>query len=144
MLAASRSKAAEDEEDAILSALVSHLDSDLAGRFEQLWDRDDLWRLLVVLTASKAQDQCRRQGRQLRGGDVAIVGMTGSDSDTSGPLQVADGEASPEFAALVAEEYAHRLDALGDETLRRVAAMRLEGCSNDEIAARLGCVTRLN
>lgn len=142
-LAASRSKAVEDEEDAALSALVSLWDGAIAGQFQQLRDRDDLWRLLVVLTARKAQDQRRRQGRQKRGGGVAILGMDPGGEEREGALmQVAGEEPSPEFAALVAEEFARRLDALGDDTLRVVATMRLEGYSNDEIAARVGCVTR--
>jgi DNA-directed RNA polymerase specialized sigma24 family protein len=142
-LASARSKAVEDEEDAALSALVSLWDGAVDGRFEQLRDRDDLWRLLVVLTARKAQDQRRRQGRQKRGGGVAFVGLAGGDGSRDGTLmEVAGEEPSPEFAAMVAEEYARRIDELEDETLRQVASMRLEGYSNDEIAARLGCVTR--
>lgn len=47
-----------------------------------------------------------------------------------------------EFAALIAEEFRLRLDGLGDDRLRETATWRLEGYSNEEIAARLGCVTR--
>ena len=38
------------------------------GQFPQLADRDDLWRLLVVITTRKVQAQARRQLRQKRGG----------------------------------------------------------------------------
>ena len=48
---------------------------------------------------------------------------------------------TPEFTALVAEEYRLRLEALGDETLQRVAEWRLEGYDLEEMAARLGCGT---
>jgi DNA-directed RNA polymerase specialized sigma24 family protein len=45
---------------------------------------------------------------------------------------------TPEFAALVAEEYRRRLDALPEEALRGVAVLKLEGYSNQEIAGRTG------
>jgi len=51
-------------------------------------------------------------------------------------------EPTPEFAALVAEEYRNRLDSLEDETLRRIATWKLEGYTNEEIAAHLGCALR--
>ena len=35
-----------------------------------------------------------------------------------------------------------RLDSLGDDTLKAVALWKLEGYSNEEIAAKLRCVTR--
>jgi DNA-directed RNA polymerase specialized sigma24 family protein len=43
---------------------------------------------------------------------------------------------------MVTEEYRRLLEALGDETLCRVAVWRMEGYTNDEIAARLGCSRR--
>ena len=45
---------------------------------------------------------------------------------------------TPEFAALVAEEYRQRLAALPEAALRRVAVLKMEGYSNEEIAGRLG------
>lgn len=42
----------------------------------------------------------------------------------------------------MAEECQRLLDSLGDETLRNVALWKMEGYTNDEIAERLGCVTR--
>ena len=38
------------------------------GRFPRLEDRDDLWRLLVHLTACKAVDRHRAKNRRKRGG----------------------------------------------------------------------------
>jgi DNA-directed RNA polymerase specialized sigma24 family protein len=51
-------------------------------------------------------------------------------------------EPTPEFAALVAEEFRNRLGASEDETLSRVAIWKLEGYTNEEIAAFLGCALR--
>src|SRR6202034_1431934 len=55
-----RRAAVEDEEDAALSAFDSFCRGAARGRFPRLTDRDDLWRLLVVLTVRKALDQIQR------------------------------------------------------------------------------------
>ncbi len=51
---------AADEEDVALSAMNSFYRGALAGRFPQLSDREDLWKLLVTITARKATAQRRR------------------------------------------------------------------------------------
>jgi DNA-directed RNA polymerase specialized sigma24 family protein len=45
---------------------------------------------------------------------------------------------SPAFAAEVAEECRHRLEALGDDQLRSVVIDKMEGYTNEETAARRG------
>lgn len=50
-------------------------------------------------------------------------------------------EPSPEMAAQLADEYRRLMEMLDDPTLRSVATWKLEGFTNDEIAARLGRVT---
>jgi DNA-directed RNA polymerase specialized sigma24 family protein len=47
-----------------------------------------------------------------------------------------------EHAAQLADECQRLMEQLGDPTLQSVAAWKLEGYTNDEIAARLGCVTK--
>src|SRR4051812_25562138 len=56
--------------------------------------------------------------------------------------EVVGDEPTPEFAAMVAEECRLRLDSLRDETFRRVALAKMEGYTNQEIAARLGLSLR--
>lgn len=143
---AHRSAAVEDEEDAALSAFNSFCDGVARGRFPRLADRDDLWRLLVVITARKAGAQVQRQGRRKRGGGRVRGECDLAPRAEGGPLDalagaLADGP-SPEFAAAAAEEFERLLGALDDDELRRVALDRMEGYTNDEIAARLGCARR--
>ncbi len=142
-----RTGADEDEEDAALSAFDSFCAGVADGRFPRLSDRDDLWRILVVITARKAWAQAERRGRQKRGGDVRAVNLIphrsdDADAGTDGLERIAGTEPTPEFAAMVAEEYRRRLDALEDDALRQVAVGRMEGYTNDEIAERLGCARR--
>jgi DNA-directed RNA polymerase specialized sigma24 family protein len=140
--------AGRDEEDAALSAFDSLCAGVAGGRFPQLDDRDDLWRLLVVITSRKVLIQARRQLRQKRGGgnvrvasDLAVAG-SGDDDDDHLLARVVSTEPTPEFAAMVAEEYRRLLDRLGNDALRRVAILRAEGATGDEIAAKLGCTRR--
>src|SRR5262245_48652939 len=66
--------------------------------------------------------------------------LTGSDPDAgrAGLEQVARREPTPAFAAMLADECRHLLQALGDESLRQVALTRMEGYSDSETAAKLG------
>jgi DNA-directed RNA polymerase specialized sigma24 family protein len=130
-----------DEEDVALSAFDSFCRSARSGRFPQLGDRDDLWRLLVLLTARKASHLRRDQGRQKRGGGVhraePAAGPEGAALEA-----VLGREPSPEFAAEVAEECRRLLAGLGDPDLEAVALWKMEGYDNAEIAAKLGCAPR--
>ncbi len=140
-----RAAAVEDEEDAALSAFHSLCAGAAAGRFDRLKDRDDLWRLLVVITMRKVCDQLRRQRKLKRGGGrvVAEAALAGLDPDSPGGFEQFIGrEPAPEFAAMLAEEFQVRLGSLPDESLRQVALWKLEGYSSDEIADRIGCVCR--
>ena len=140
--------AAKDEEDLAASAFQSLYDGVRAGRFPRLEDRDDLWRLLVHLTACKSIDSHRAESRQKRGGGRVFneadmrAGHTG-DQDQGNPLdRIIGTEPSPDFAAMVAEEYVRKLDALEDRSLRGIAELKLACYSNDEIRQRLGCSLR--
>ena len=137
--------AGSDEEDAALSAFDSLCAGLGRGRFPKLADRDDLWRLLVVITTRKVQAQVRRQLRQKRGGGQVRPAseLAGCDDDEDDLLARAVGsEPTPEFAAMVAEEYRRLLDRLDDDVLRKVAILRMEGHTTDEIGAQLGCARR--
>ena len=140
-----RAAAVADEEDAALSAFHSLCAGAAASRFDRLKDRDDLWRLLVVITMRKVYTQVRRQRQLKRGGGRVVpeAALAGLDPDSPGGFEQFIGrEPVPEFAAILAEEFQARLGSLPDESLRQVALWKLEGYANDEIADRLGCVSR--
>jgi DNA-directed RNA polymerase specialized sigma24 family protein len=131
-----------DEEDVALSAFASFCRGAEAGRFPQLTDRDDLWKLLVVITARKAADLVVRQRRLKRGGgqvrgDSALMGSAEAGETPRGIEDIIGNEPTPDFAAQVAEEHQSLLAALGDDTLRQVALWKMEGYTNEEIAKKL-------
>jgi DNA-directed RNA polymerase specialized sigma24 family protein len=138
---------ATDGEDVALSAFDSFCRGAEHGRFPQLTDREDLWRLLVVITARKASDQrTRAQALKRGGGDVQGESVFGRQEDTregdGGLEQVVGREPTPAFAAQVAEECARLLEKLADPGLRAVAIWKMEGNTTEEIAVKLGCVPR--
>jgi DNA-directed RNA polymerase specialized sigma24 family protein len=139
-------RAAADEEDVALSAFDTFCRGAGENRFPWLADRDDLWRLLVTLTERKATDLMRRESRARRGAG-RVCGEAdlprAADDESGGTLARVPGrEPTPEFAALVAEECQRLLARLGDDTLRDLALLKLEGHANVEIARHLGCAVR--
>jgi DNA-directed RNA polymerase specialized sigma24 family protein len=136
--------AAADEEDVALSAIHCLCHGAAAGRFPQLADRDNLWRLLATIAAQKAIDLQRRETREKRGGgNTRGEGeLAAGDTEASLVAQVVGREPSPEFAAQLDEEYRRQLDRLEDDGLRQIAIWKMEGYENDEIARRLGCGVR--
>jgi DNA-directed RNA polymerase specialized sigma24 family protein len=127
-------RTAADEEDVALSAFDSFCRAAGQGRFPRLDDRHDLWQLLLVLTARKALDLRQHEQRRKRGG-----GAVRGESALGEMEHVIGAEPSPEFAAQVAEECRRLLDRLDDDELRSLALWKMEGHTNPEIAAKLGC-----
>jgi len=132
-----------DAEDVAISAFASFCRGGALGRFPRLDDRDDLWQVLIMLTARKAWRRRRDQGRQKRGGGKVRT-ETDLAGDSEEPLlgQVIGREPTPEFAAMVAQECERLLAGLGDAELRSIAHWKMEGYSNAEIAARVGRTER--
>ena len=137
---------AADEEDVALSALNSFFEGIANGRFPQLNDRDDLWRLLVHITARKAVDQINHERRKKRRPDSVVQVWADADLDDSegegGLAQIVGNEPTPEFAAQVTEEMERLLQSLSSSELRSVAVWKMDGYSNAEIAQKLNCVER--
>ncbi len=128
---------ASDEEDVAISAFHSFCHGAERGRFPRLEDREDLWQLLVVITARKALDLKEYERRKKRGGSHQPA-----SADLPKLEDIISREPTPEFALLVAEAYEALLDRLGDPTLRSIAVWKMEGYSTVQIAARLNCVPR--
>lgn len=120
-----------DEEDIALSAFDTFCRRAAEGRFPVLAGRDELWRLLCVITARKASQLLRTEGR--RGGGRRAE---------SGLADCADDEPPPEFAAAFADECRRLFARLPDDLHRQVAAARMEGLTEEEIADRIGRTPR--
>jgi len=127
---------ASDEEDVALSAFHSFCRAASEQRFPRLANRDDLWQVLVMLTARKAIDQRKYESRKKRA-DAATKSLDEAALDS-----VIGADPDPAFAALVADEFRALLERLDDPQLKMIAIRKLEGSTNDEIAAELDCTVR--
>jgi DNA-directed RNA polymerase specialized sigma24 family protein len=137
-----------DEEDVVQAVFTAFWQGAGGGQFTQLGDRDDLWHLLFAITVHKAEDlraylTAARRGSGAVRGDSAFAAPS-ADGGAPGGLEEAavDPEPTPEAAAQFVEEYRRLLDRLADAEVRAVALWKMAGHSNEEIAAKLGCVPR--
>lgn len=121
----------DDAEDVALSAFFQFCRAASDQRFAKLGSRDDLWHLLVVLTARKAVDWRKRLNAKKRGGTTFEL-----VEDVAGPSN------DPALAAVVTDEIRALFDKLDVEELREIARLKIEGYTNEEIATRLGCTLR--
>jgi len=148
-----------DEEDVALSAFKSFCLGAQEGRFTQLLDSENLWPLLMAITANKSVDLIRGQNRQKRGGtgrpDNTQEAPSTSGEEPGGqrnakpqPVSLSElisREPTPEFAAELSDQLHSlllRLDATGDPDLKQIALLKLEGYKTNEIASKIGCVGR--
>ena len=129
-----------DEEDVALSAFDSFFRRAQNGRFPDLDDRTDLWKLLLAIVSRKAFNLVRNERREKRGGgQVRHASALASEPGVDVFAEVIGREPTPELAAQVAEECQRLLDDLADADLRAVAVAKMEGNTNAEIALQRTC-----
>jgi DNA-directed RNA polymerase specialized sigma24 family protein len=132
-----------DEEDVALSAMNSFCRGLAARRFDGIAGADELWKLLVTITARKVCAQRRQHFAQKRGGGrVRGESIFDVSDDDSGIGEVLGREPTPELAVGFAENCREMIDDLEDETLQKIVLLTLEGYRTPEIAEKLGCVRR--
>ncbi len=112
-----------DEEDIVLSVFDSFYAAVQQGRFPDLSDRDDLWRLLLSMSNRK----------------VELISLNG---DASTSIEIAGNEPSPEMVVMMQESMTRFFSQLGVGDLQELAVAKLEGYSNAELARRFGCSER--
>ncbi len=140
-----QNRAVSDEEDIVLSVFDSFYNAAENGRFPDLSDRDDLWRLLLRMSARKVVDKHRHDKRQRRGGNVNVHSLNqpiGSSSDEEMVIEAIGDEPSPEMVLMMRESVEQFFSHLGVGQLRDLAGAKLEGYSNAELAQRFGCSER--
>jgi DNA-directed RNA polymerase specialized sigma24 family protein len=143
------SRRVSDEEDVAMLALKSLLAGISSGRFPELDNREQLWRLLMVITTLKAAAVIEHNSRQKRGGGLvrgdSAVGISLESSDPSlmaGFDRFPSEKPAPDIAALMADETHRLISSLPDATAQQIAVMKMEGHTHEEIADKLGCNVR--
>lgn len=126
-----------DAEDVALSAFHAFFRAAAADRFPDIQNRDSLWLSLLLVTSGKVLDVKRRELCEKRGG-----GKQNSQPVLDLMELVECEQPDPTTAAILAEEVECLFDCLGDRELQEIALLKLEGCTNEEVAERLHCSDR--
>lgn len=131
---------AADEEDVVLSAMNSFFRGARNGQLNPK-DRNELWKLLATITVRKATAQLRKHHAQKRGGGEvrgeSVFIKAGDQSGNPGINDVFDEKQIPQMSSELIGTCDEMLEQLGDDTLRQIALLRLEGHGNNEIAESL-------
>lgn len=131
-----------DEEDIAQLAFTSLCCGAKEGRFDEISNRDELWWLLMAMTKRKAVDLIRRETAQKRGGGEAAAKARLSLDGTATLGDLMGGDPTPEYLAIMAEEYSRLMGCLRDDCQRHVVVSRIEGYTVAEIAGQLGITKR--
>lgn len=134
---AGRPQRVADADDAAQSAFASFCLRARAGEFA-IGDRNDLWKLLGVITVNKARIQTRREAAEKRGGG-RVVGEDALARPDGSPLPLEEAAIMPP-----ADFDCHCEDLLNqlEPELRQFAVLRLLGYRNREIAEMHDCTER--
>jgi RNA polymerase sigma-70 factor (ECF subfamily) len=118
----------EDAEDVVQSAFRSFYRRNAEGAF-RIGSSADLWRLLAAVTRRKVLKHLERLNAEIRnpGREECL------DGDT-----LFDRAPAPEEAAIATDLIVQALAGL-DETYAKVFDLRLQNCTEAEIATTLGC-----
>ena len=139
-------KRVSDEEDVALNVFNSLCAGAENGRFDQLNDRDDLWKLLVVMTRHKSMNQVRHQSAEKRGGRKvsghSIFGNLDGGEGVQGFDLFLGDDPTPDFLVEVQEQQERLLGLLIGKRHREIAELRLQGYSVEETAAKLEISSR--
>lgn len=130
-----------DEQDAANSAFHSLCRGLADGRLEAS-NRDALWGLLAVITSRKISAQQRLLSRQKRGGGAVRGESAFVELGGAGINQVNGKQPPPDELAEVSESCSQLLDALPDDTMKRIVLLKFQGSTNFEIASELNCTER--
>jgi len=122
-----------DDEDIAITAFHSFVRRVRMGEYPDVANRDEAWRLLVVIAVRKALNCIRDENRLRRNprNHPAASGGPAVDSDAI------DAALQPDVAVMIADSVDHLLEVLGDDELREIAIAKLAGYTNQEIAAAL-------
>ncbi len=126
-----------DPEDVVQSVFRTFFVRVKEGQFH-IEEEDDLCKLLMRITVHKTLRQVDFHKAAKR--DPSMEGTQG-DREREGMFELLDSEPTPEAAAMFLDQLEHFLAQLRPQE-REILEMRVQGYSNDEIAAKLGIYDR--
>lgn len=94
--------------------------------FSKLVNRNDLWKILVVITERRAIDAIRKEETIRRGGNVS--------RSSDGVELVTSRVNPPDIELMLVEAFEERLGSLDSDLLQQIAVGKMNGLKNVEIA----------
>lgn len=125
-----------DKEDVALDAFATLCDGIREGRYE-IANRNALWSLLGVITINGARKRSRNEKRLRRGGSFTRTKSNDKTLDS-----ITTNELSPEDSYFALEECKRLLSILPNENLKRLAVLKVDGYTNEEVAEIMNCTRR--
>jgi DNA-directed RNA polymerase specialized sigma24 family protein len=121
-----------DEEDVALSVFDVFCRMSQEDPAFRPANRDELWRLLAVIAARKVGQRLKGDRAQKRGGLLNRNDLMSIDDLT-------DSVPPADFSVMMAEECQRLIAGLSDAELESLVAWKLDGYTNEEIAAKMKC-----
>ncbi len=141
-------RATYDHDDVAVSAFHSLFLGVREQRY-QFDNRDDIWRLLMVIAERKIAKRIRYETRDKRDirrrmqDSVFLRRTPEQQAEVLGGVNaLPDYEPTPEFATEVAETCQNLLASLPDDSCRKIALLMLENYTAEQVAEKLGCSRR--
>jgi DNA-directed RNA polymerase specialized sigma24 family protein len=134
--------AVADDQDLAQSVFMILWSGAAKGRWDDVFDRQELWWLLLAITRRKAHARLTYDNAQKRAGTVHFSALATEDS--SGLFDVAEdsGQLPPDVLLAVKDQQECLLAMLPDSVLETIAEGKLMGSSNAELAKQLGVSER--
>ncbi|TWT35030.1 RNA polymerase sigma factor RpoE [Thalassoglobus neptunius] len=129
-----------DEEDAALDAFDSLYNGLMAGKYPNLSDRDDLWRMLIRITENKFLNQIRDASRQKRGGGRERGHSVFDGLSHDGFNQIPGHPIAEYFDSLsnyIPIEVGELLNLLPSDEWKLLCVCKLKGMTNEEISTEM-------
>ncbi len=137
-----------DEEDIAAGVMTALCRCATRGNLPSVQNRDDLWQQLLswmkhdVIDHVRATRSAKRGSDRVRGGSVFDHDPNARPNDAAGFEQIADRAATPDMLVEMDEQLRILLDRLPEQILRQLAIGKMEGFTNEELAAKIGVSTR--
>ena len=125
-----------DKEDVALDAFATLCEGIREGRYE-IANRNALWSLLGVITINGARKRSRNEKRLRRGGSFTRTKSNDKTLDS-----ITTNELSPEDSYFALDECKRLLSILPNENLKRLAVLKVDGYTNEEVAEIMNCTRR--
>lgn len=129
-----------ESDDIAVDAFYSFLQRYRDGKFPAAENRDDAWRIMVVIVIRKAINAIKYSSRKCRFIQPSTKTCdwidTGFSFNDSSNYREALAQSGAEVTDAAFEDL---LSTLRDQQLKNIAALKIYGYSNSEIAQEIGC-----